>query len=48
MPTPSDDEQPRPAGSDDEGGPLKTLSFFVLLALAVEIGLLVLLQRAAA
>jgi hypothetical protein len=41
MPTPS--EPP-----DNDGGPLKTLSFFVLLALAVEIGLLAWLGRVAA
>ena len=34
--------------ADDDGGPLRALSFVVLLALAVEIGLLALLGRAAA
>jgi hypothetical protein len=37
-----------PQRSDEDGGPLRTLSFFVLLALAAEIGLLALLGRAAA
>ena len=32
---------------DDDSGPLKRLSFFVLLALAIEIGLLALLGKAA-
>jgi hypothetical protein len=40
MPTPS--EPP-----DIDGGPLKKLSFFVLLALAVEIGLLAWLGQVA-
>jgi hypothetical protein len=42
MPTPSEPEVHEP-----DSGPLKKLSFAVLLALAVEIGLLVLLGRAA-
>jgi hypothetical protein len=33
--------------NDDDSGPLKRLSFFVLLALAVEIVLLVMLGKAA-
>jgi hypothetical protein len=42
MPTPSEPEAQEP-----DSGPLKKLSLAVLLALAVEIGLLVLLGRAA-
>jgi hypothetical protein len=42
----SDEGTPEPF--DDDGGPLRALSFVVLLALAVEIGLLALLGRAAA
>jgi hypothetical protein len=37
-----------PEQLDDDTGPLRALSFVVLLALAVEIGLLALLGRAAA
>jgi hypothetical protein len=37
-----------PENSENDGGPLRALSFAVLLALAVEIGLLALLGRAAA
>jgi hypothetical protein len=40
MPTPSEPHEP-------DSGPLKLLSFWVLVALAVEIGLLMLLGRAA-
>jgi len=43
MPPRSDAPDP-----DEDGGPLRALSFVVLLALAVEIGLLALLGRAAA
>jgi hypothetical protein len=42
MPTHSDE------GPGSDGGPLKKLSFFVLLALAVEIALLAWLGQAAA
>jgi len=36
-----------PSELEPDSGPLKKLSFFVLLALAVEIGLLVILGKAA-
>ncbi|HEY2030924.1 MAG TPA: hypothetical protein VGH20_17125 [Myxococcales bacterium] len=42
------DEGTEPEQSAEDGGPLRALSFIVLLALAIEIGLFALLGRAAA
>jgi hypothetical protein len=37
----------QPPSEEQDSGPLKRLSFFVLLALAIEVGLLVWLGKAA-